>query len=59
MLCIPLGGGHGRVFSGKGGVRPSYLACDTTAVELPAYTCKQLPVSWRPRNTQKRMGFTW
>jgi len=49
------GGGHGRVFSGKGGIRPSYQTTDSTALELPSYLPKptQLP------NTQNRMGFTW
>ena len=51
------GGGHGPIFEGKGGVRPSYLAMDSTAVQLPSYQSKQKPQV--VLNTQKRIGFTW
>ncbi len=50
------GGGHGRVFSGKGGMRPSYKATDSTAVELPSFGPADTD---QPKDTQKRMGFTW
>lgn len=50
------GGGKGPVFTGKAGVRPSYQAMDSTAVELPSYQPKAPPT---PANTQNRMGFTW
>ena len=48
------GAGHGPVFEGKGGVRPSYMAKDTTHTELPAYGSRPLLT-----NTHKRMGFNW
>lgn len=58
---INTGGGRGNVFSGKGGVRPSYQATDSMATELPSFSidASKLPVSWRVKNTKKRMGFTW
>ena len=56
----PAGGGRGPVFSGKGGVRPSYQVTDGYRVELPSYSNNQLlPPSLRRKNTMKRMGFTW
>jgi len=51
------GGGRGPVFSGKGGIRPSYQVMDSTAVQLPSYQPK-VPHTVT-HNTQKRMGFTW
>ena len=59
FLCI--GGGRGNVFSGKGGVRPSYQTTDSHGIELPSYAIdsSKLPLSWRIKNTKKRMGFTW
>ncbi|XP_064401138.1 cilia- and flagella- associated protein 210-like [Halichondria panicea] len=49
------GAGHGRVMSGKGGIRPSYQASDSIAVELPSYPDQ----SEEHKDTQKRLGFTW
>lgn len=51
------GGGHGPIFDGKGGVRPSFLAMDSTGVQLPSYQSKHKPKVML--NTQKRIGFTW
>lgn len=51
----PPGAGHGRVMSGKGGIRPSYQASDSIAVELPSYPDQ----SEEHKDTQKRLGFTW
>ena len=51
------GGGHGPIFEGKGGVRPSFLAMDSTGVQLPSYQSKHKPNVML--NTQKRIGFTW
>ncbi len=53
-LSLP-GAGHGRVLSGKGGIRPSYQAADSIPVELPSYP---VPPE-QHKDTQKRMGFTW
>ena len=52
--CVGTGGGHGPVYCGNGGMRPSYKVMDSTGVELPTYNPK--PVH---KDTQKRMGFTW
>lgn len=51
------GGGHGPIFEGKGGVRPSFLAMDSTGIELPSYQSKHKSAVML--NTQKRIGFTW
>jgi hypothetical protein len=53
------GGGRGPVFSANGKVRPSYQPCASPIVELPTYASKDLPISQRPKDTKKRMGFTW
>ena len=58
------GGGHGPVFDGKGGIRPSYLSHDKIAVELPYYQkgstddVKYAHVG-KSSNTRKRLGFVW
>lgn len=58
------GGGHGPVFDGKGGIRPSYLANDKSGVELPYYqkgstdSVKYAHVG-KSSNTRKRLGFVW
>ena len=51
------GAGHGPVFEDRGGIRPSYMAKDTTHTELPSYAIK--PFTSKQVNTQKRMGFNW
>ena len=48
------GGGHGPVMSKTMDFRPSYQATDSTRVEMPSYVPKPTP-----KDTQKRMGFTW
>lgn len=58
------GGGHGPVFDGKGGIRPSYLTNDRVGVELPYYQkgstdeVKYAHIG-KPSNTRKRLGFVW
>lgn len=51
------GAGHGPVFENRGGIRPSYMAKDTTHTELPSYGSK--PLVTKEINTHKRMGFNW
>lgn len=51
------GAGHGPVFESRGGIRPSYMAKDTTYTELPSYGSK--PLVTKEINTHKRMGFNW
>lgn len=48
------GGGRGPVLTQTTDFRPSYQVTDSTRVELPSYQPKL-----SPRDTQKRMGFTW
>ena len=50
------GGGHGPIFEGKGGVRPSYMTMDSTGVQMPCYQSKNKGALV---NTQKRIGFNW
>ncbi|XP_071491246.1 cilia- and flagella- associated protein 210-like [Diadema antillarum] len=58
------GGGHGPVFEGKGGIRPSYLTMDRGGIELPNYQkasteeVKYAHVG-KSSNTTKRLGFVW
>ena len=53
------------MFSGKGGIRPSYQAMDSTAVELPSYYPRDEQKGGggggrkTKKDTQNRMGFTW
>ncbi|KAM9305227.1 cilia- and flagella- associated protein 210 [Gastrophryne carolinensis] len=59
------GGGHGPVFSGRGGIRPSYLVQDTSGVQLPAYqndTTQQIKGIYDPGDIQqakRKLGFTY
>ena len=48
------GGGRGPVMAQTTDFRPSYQVTDSTRVELPSYQPKLIP-----KDTQKRMGFTW
>ena len=54
------GGGHGPIYEGKGGIRPSFQVVDATAIEMPSYIPHtQGPRrGWRRGETQKRLGFT-
>lgn len=54
------GGGHGPIFEGKGGIRPSIKARDATAKELPSYiTHGQEPRNgWKLGQTKRRLGLT-
>ena len=53
------GGGHGPIYDGKGGIRPSFQVRDATAIEMPSYIPRnQEPrQGWRRGETQKRLGF--
>ena len=48
------GGGRGPVMAETLDFRPSYQATDSTRVEMPSYAPNPTP-----KDTQKRMGFTW
>ena len=48
------GGGRGPVMTETMDLRPSYQVTDSTRVEMPSYAPKLTP-----KETQKRMGFTW
>ncbi|KAI6659377.1 coiled-coil domain-containing protein [Oopsacas minuta] len=53
------GGGHGPIYDGKGGIRPSFQVRDATAIEMPSYIPhNQVPRrGYRRGETQKRLGF--
>ena len=58
------GGGRGPKYEGKQGLRPSYLVCDGTGVQLPNYHSGTVQGSHtniygRPAESMKRLGFTW
>ena len=57
------GGGSGPVFTGKGGVRPSYMVADKSGVQMPNYqrdsTHEMKSLSAGSGQTQKRLGFVW
>ncbi|XP_046846594.1 coiled-coil domain-containing protein 173-like [Xenia sp. Carnegie-2017] len=56
------GGGRGPRFDGKSGIRPSYIVCDSSGVQLPNYShdvtirCK---IQGEPGQSFKRLGFNW
>ncbi|XP_075465237.1 cilia- and flagella- associated protein 210 [Ascaphus truei] len=59
------GGGHGPVYSRRGGIRPSYLVQDTSGVQLPAYQndttqhVKEIYDTGDIQHAKRRLGFTW
>ena len=58
------GGGRGPKYEGKQGLRPSYLVCDGTGVQLPNYHSgtvqgSHTKIYGRPAESMKRLGFTW
>lgn len=58
------GGGRGPKFEGKQGLRPSYLVCDGTGVQLPNYSTgtvegSHTKIYGNPAKSMKRLGFTW
>ncbi len=57
IISTTLGGGHGPMLTDTG-VRPSYLAMEAFAVELPSYAAGTKKKKAHP-NTQKRLGFIW
>ncbi|XP_007951638.1 coiled-coil domain-containing protein 173 [Orycteropus afer afer] len=52
------GGGHGPVFVGRGGLRPSYQANDVTGVQLPFYNSQGSKYN-NFKKSKGRLGFTW
>lgn len=62
---IGTGGGRGPVYSGRGGLRPSYLVQDTSGVQLPAYqndTTQQIKGIYDSGDIQhakRKLGFTY
>ncbi|XP_073401926.1 cilia- and flagella- associated protein 210 [Dendrobates tinctorius] len=62
---IGTGGGHGPVYSNRGGIRPSYQVQDTSGVQLPAYrndTTQQIKEIYDSGDVQqgkRRLGFTF
>lgn len=58
------GGGRGPKYEGKQGLRPSYLVCDGTGVQLPNYSNgtvqgSHTKIYGNPGDSRKRLGFTW
>ena len=54
------GGGRGPKFNGCGGLRPSYMASDATAVQLPHYPKDENVLAREKGQIGKiRLGFTW
>ena len=57
------GGGHGPVFKGKGGIRPSYMVSDQSGVQMPNYqrgtTDETKRAIYGNGRTHKRLGFVW
>lgn len=60
------GGGRGPKFSGIGGLRPSYIACDQTGVQMPNYAQRKSTMETKgameshcARIGKKRLGFVW
>lgn len=58
------GGGRGPKYDGKRGLRPSYLVCDGTGVQLPNYSNgtvqgSHTKIYGNPGQSRKRLGFTW
>ena len=58
------GGGRGPKFDGKQGLRPSFLVCDGTGVQLPNYSNgteqgSHTKIYGNPDHSRKRLGFTW
>ncbi|KAG8432412.1 hypothetical protein GDO86_016891 [Hymenochirus boettgeri] len=62
---IGTGGGHGPVFCDRAGIRPSYLAQDTSGNQLPSYqneTTQEIKGLHDTRDIQhgkRKLGFTW
>lgn len=60
------GGGRGPKFSGIGGLRPSYMACDQTGVQMPNYAQRKSTLKIKgalnascARVGKNRLGFVW
>lgn len=55
------GGGHGPIFEGKGGIRPSYMVSDATGYQLPHFdkeSSKEIQ-EMQTGPTNRRLGFVW
>ena len=57
------GGGLGPTFPGKGGIRPSYMVCDKSGVQMPHYqrdSTDETKLQVNGKNPSKnRLGFVW
>jgi len=59
------GGGRGPKFAGIGGLRPSYMACDQTGVQMPNYAQRKSTLDTKNNLSRgapmgkKRLGFVW
>lgn len=57
------GGGSGPIFSGKGGIRPSYMVSDKSGKQMPHYqrdTTEETKTNIYGKSTsKKRLGFVW
>ncbi|XP_075685539.1 cilia- and flagella- associated protein 210 isoform X2 [Rhinoderma darwinii] len=59
------GGGRGPIYSGRGGIQPSYQVQDTSGVQLPAYQSdttqqiKDISDSGNVQQGKRRLGFTF
>ncbi|XP_067843613.1 cilia- and flagella- associated protein 210 [Heptranchias perlo] len=60
-----IGGGHGPVFTEKGGIRPSYQVNDTSGVQLPNYqrstteAIKNIHDKCDVQKSKQSLGFIW
>jgi len=53
------GSGRGPKFSGIGGLRPSYLACDQSGVQMPNYAQRKSTMETKARIGRQQLGFVW
>jgi hypothetical protein len=59
------GGGRGPKFSGIGGLKPSYMACDETGVQMPNYCQRKSTLHLKNKfnpvgnKGKKRLGLIW
>ena len=59
------GGGRGPRFSGVGGLKPSYMTCDETGVQMPNYSQRKSTLELKKKfnlqgnKAKKRLGLIW
>ena len=55
------GGGHGPIFDGKGGIRPSYMVSDEGGYQLPHFDqeASNEIQAMQKGVTNNRLGFVW